>query len=105
MTLLNLNTAAIIYLMAAFTAGLALGAFYFLALWRTVQFLPKTKNQIRLMLGSFVIRMAVVMTGFYLVMGEGHWERLAAAMLGFILIRKILTYRLGPQDAVQTVNP
>jgi len=45
------------------------------------------------------------MTGFYLVMGEGHWERLAAAMLGFIIIRKVLTYRLGPQDAVQTVNP
>jgi F1F0 ATPase subunit 2 len=48
--------------------------------------------------------MAVVMAGFYLIMGTGHWERLAAAMLGFIIIRKILTYRLGPQNAVETIN-
>jgi hypothetical protein len=34
----------------------------------------------------------------------GHWERLAAAMLGFIIIRKILTYRLGPQKAVEMIN-
>jgi len=44
------------------------------------------------------------MAGFYLIMGTGNWERLAAAMLGFIIIRKILTYRLGPQKAVETVN-
>jgi hypothetical protein len=48
--------------------------------------------------------MAVVMAGFYFIMGTGHWERLAAAMLGFIIVRKILTYRLGPQNAVETVH-
>jgi F1F0 ATPase subunit 2 len=48
--------------------------------------------------------MAVVMAGFYLVMGGEHWERLVSAMLGFIIIRKILTYRLGPQNAVGTVH-
>ena len=25
-------------------------------------------------------------------------------MIGFIIIRKILTYRLGPQNAVETVH-
>jgi F1F0 ATPase subunit 2 len=59
---------------------------------------------VRLLLGSLILRMAVVMVGFYLIMGTGHWERLAAAMLGFIIIRKILTYRLGPQNAVETIN-
>jgi F1F0 ATPase subunit 2 len=90
-------------LMAAFAAGLVLGGFYFIALWQTVRRLPATGSPARLMLGSLVLRMAVLSAGFYFVMG-GHWERLAAAMLGFIVIRKILTYRLGPQKAVEAVH-
>ena len=90
-------------LMAAFAAGLVLGGFYFIALWQTVRRLPATGSPVRLMLGSLVLRMALLSAGFYFVMG-GHWERLAAAMLGFIVIRKILTYRLGPQKAVEAVH-
>jgi F1F0 ATPase subunit 2 len=90
-------------LMAAFAAGLVLGGFYFIALWQTVCRLPATGSPARLMLGSLVLRMAVLSAGFYFVMG-GHWERLAAAMLGFTVIRKILTYRLGPQKAVEAVH-
>jgi F1F0 ATPase subunit 2 len=69
-----------------------------------VRQLPTAKSPARMMLGSFILRMAVLMAGFYLITGTGHWERLAAAMLGFIIVRKILTYRLGPQNAVETVN-
>jgi F1F0 ATPase subunit 2 len=100
----SLDATLIFTLIAAFVAGLALGAFYFIALWRTVRQLPIAKSPARLMLGSFILRMAVIMAGFYLVMGTGHWERLTAAMLGFIIVRKILTYRLGPQNAVETVT-
>jgi F1F0 ATPase subunit 2 len=100
----SLDATLIFTLIAAFVAGLALGAFYFIALWQTVQRVPSTASPARLMLGSFILRMAVVMAGFYLIINGGHWERLAAAMLGFIIIRKILTYRLGPQNAVETVN-
>ena len=99
-----LNPAMLFPLVAAFAAGLALGAFYFIALWQSLQRLPVTNSPARLMLVSFVLRMAVVMAGFYLVMGGAHWERLVSAMLGFIIIRKILTYRLGPQNAVGTVH-
>ena len=100
----SLDTTMLLTLIAAFTAGLALGAVYFTALLHTLQQLPSAKSPVRLLLGSLILRMAVVMAGFYLIMGTGHWERLAAAMLGFIIIRKILTYRLGPQNAVETVN-
>jgi F1F0 ATPase subunit 2 len=99
-----LNPVMLFPLVAAFAVGLALGAFYFATLWRTVRQLPATHSPARLMLVSFVLRMAVVMAGFYLVMGGEHWERLVSAMLGFIIIRKILTYRLGPQNAVGTVH-
>jgi F1F0 ATPase subunit 2 len=100
----SLDAKMILTLITAFTAGTALGTFYFTALWHTVRQLSSAKSPARMMLGSYMLRMAVVMAGFYLIMGAGYWERLAAAMLGFIIVRKILTYRLGPQNAVETVN-
>ncbi|HNY50651.1 MAG TPA: ATP synthase subunit I [Smithella sp.] len=100
----HLDTASAFALIAAFAAGLVLGAFYFTALWHTVRRLSTTHSAARLMIGSFILRMAVVMAGFYLVMGHGHWERLAAAMFGFVVMRKILTYRLGPQNATEPVQ-
>ena len=98
-----MNVSMMIILTAAFAAGLVLGAFYFIALWQTVKRLSSTTSPVRLMLGSLALRMALLTAGFYLVMG-GHWERLAIAMLGFIIMRKILTYRLGPSKAVVAVH-
>ena len=99
-----LNPAMMFSLFAAFAAGLILGAFYFTALWQSVRRLPTATSPARLMLVSFGLRMAALMAGFYFIMGEQHWERLISAMLGFIIIRKILTYRLGPQNAMGTVH-
>jgi len=96
---MNMNMAVI--LAADFFAGMMLGAFYFIGLWRTVRQLPSIKSPAYLLLGSLILRMAVVMAVFYFIMGTGHWERLASAMLGFIITKKILTYRLGPQNAVE----
>jgi F1F0 ATPase subunit 2 len=72
----------------AFIAGMVLGAFYFGCLWLTVKRLPQSSRPALLTLGSFFGRMAVVLAGFYLVT-EGHWERLAAAMIGFLTIRAV----------------
>jgi F1F0 ATPase subunit 2 len=95
----ELNIITVALLSGAFAAGLLLGAFYFIALWRTVRKLPDTLSPVRLMLGSFALRMAVVLPGFYFVMG-GQWDRLAMALIGFILMRMILTRRLGMDKAV-----
>ena len=91
---MNANTIFILALM--FLAGMALGAFYFISLWQTLMILPKTQNRASLLMVSFVLRVAVVLTALYLLM-DGHWERVAVAMIGFIVMRKILTYRLGTQ--------
>ena len=95
----ELNIVTVALLSGAFAAGLVLGAFNFIALWRTVKRLPDTPSPLRLMLGSFVLRMAVVLPGFYFVMG-GEWKRLATALIGFILMRMILTRRLGMDKAI-----
>ena len=95
----ELNMITIVILSLAFAAGLVLGAFYFIALWRTVKRLPDTPRPLRLMLTSFALRMAVVLPGFYFVMGE-QWERLAMALTGFILMRMILTHHIGMDKAI-----
>jgi len=50
----ELNIVTVALLSVAFAAGLVLGAFYFIALWRTVRKLPDAPRPLRLMLGSFV---------------------------------------------------
>jgi len=94
----ELNMITVALLSGAFAAGLVLGAFYFIALWRTVRKIPDTQSPARLILGSLVVRMAVVLPGFYFVM-SGHWERLVMALIGFILARKLLTRRFGSSVA------
>jgi len=84
----------------AFGAGCLLGFLYFMGLWRTVQKLTSAKSPARVVIGSFVLRTAMVLAGFYFLMGAGHWERLVAALTGFVLMRKILTYRKGPRQAI-----
>ncbi|HDJ28842.1 MAG: ATP synthase subunit I [Deltaproteobacteria bacterium] len=80
----------------AFAAGLLIGSFYFLALWLTVRRLPKARFPAVLTLSSYLIRSAVSMGAFYLVMA-GCWERLLVSLLGFIVMRFILVRRFQPQ--------
>lgn len=82
-------------LIMAFAAGLLIGSFYFLALWMTVRRLPKARLPAVLTLGSYLIRSAVSMAGFYLVM-SGCWERLLVSLLGFIVMRSILVRWFRP---------
>jgi F1F0 ATPase subunit 2 len=50
---------------------------------------------------SFALRTALALTGFYLVM-QGDWQRLAAALVGFLLMREILLRRLGKTNPTLT---
>jgi F1F0 ATPase subunit 2 len=84
----------IVRLVLVFLAGTGLGCFYFGGLWLTVRFLPQSRRPVLISLGSFFGRTALAVLGFYLVMA-GHWERLMVALLGFVLMREILTRRLG----------
>ena len=39
--------------------------------------------------GSLLLRMGIVLTGFYFVSG-GHWERLLVCLIGFVMARFIV---------------
>jgi len=79
----------------AWVAGLCLGAMFFGGLWWTVRRAVSSKQPAIWFLGSFLLRMGVVLGGFYFV-GRGHWQRLLACLLGFVIARFIIT-RLASQ--------
>lgn len=85
----------------ALLAGVGLGIFYFTGLWWTVKALSVSQNPALLSLGSFLVRTAAVLTGFYLVMGW-QWERLLVCLLGFMTARIVLVRRLKPETARRT---
>ena len=71
-------------------AGLLLGAIFFGGLWWTVRKGVSSKRPALWFFGSLVLRMSIALAGFYFV-GRGHWERLVACLLGFIIARFIVT--------------
>ena len=95
---------AIGMLVLMFAAGMALGACYFVGLWQTLKRLPQTKGRGRLLLVSLVVRLSVLLAIFYFLLQDGRWERLAAALIGFVVMRKILTARLGPQKTAEATQ-
>ena len=83
-------------LTAVFSAGMALGLFYFAGLWWTVRKLPTMQSPALWTIVSFVVRSGIALAGLYLVMA-GRWENLLACLAGFTLIRLWLVHRLKPQ--------
>ena len=82
------------YLIFAFAAGMALGAFFSLNLWSSVKAMTGRETPWYILYGSFVLRISVVLLGFFLVMA-GRWERMIAALAGFILVREVMVRLLG----------
>lgn len=87
------------YLVFAFAVGMVLGAFFSLNLWSSVQKMTDDETPWYILYGSFMLRISVVLLGFYLVM-DGRWEHMIAALGGFVLMREILVRRLGRNPGV-----
>jgi F1F0 ATPase subunit 2 len=84
-------------LAADLCAGVLLGAFFFGGLWWTIRSSPPSQWSGLFFAGSLLIRMAVAVTGFYLV-SHGEWRKLVACLAGFLLARITVTrlVRLPP---------
>ena len=76
-------------LVAAGVGGGALGAIFFGGLWWTVRRGVLSAHPVLWFLGSLLLRMAVVLVGFYFV-GQGDWKRLVACLVGFVLARLVV---------------
>ena len=71
-------------------AGVLLGAFFFGGLWWTIRSSSPSQWSGMLFSASLLLRMAIAVTGFYLV-SHGEWRKLAACLAGFLLARIAVT--------------
>ncbi|MBW2688514.1 MAG: ATP synthase subunit I [Deltaproteobacteria bacterium] len=69
--------------------GGVLGVIFFGGLWWTVKKGVSSRQPALLFFASLLLRTIIVLTGFYLVT-TGHWSRLLACLLGFIIARFIV---------------
>jgi F1F0 ATPase subunit 2 len=71
--------------------GILLGAFFFGGLWWTIRSGSSSQWSGLLFSASLLFRMAIAVTGFYLV-SHGDWRKLVACLSGFLLARIAVTW-------------
>src|ERR1700690_1255069 len=79
-----MNEALILAL--AWLAGGGLGTIFFGGLWWTVRRGISSPRPQLWFLGSMLLRMSIVLVGFYFV-GRGQWQRLLLCLIGFVMGR------------------
>jgi F1F0 ATPase subunit 2 len=82
-------------------AGILLGTFFFGGLWWTIRMGPPSEWSGLIFAGSLLIRMAIAVTGFYLV-SHGDWRKLLACLAGFLLARIAVTRLIRLPSAKST---
>ena len=92
------DVAGLAWLLGAFALGFAAGAAYFAALWATVRVLPATRRPALVLFGSFVLRFGVVAAVFVMMVRDGGFSWIAAALAGFFLARLVIVRRLLPAE-------
>ncbi len=84
----------------AFSAGVGLGAIFFAGLWWTVRQALLANHPALWIVGSLLLRMAVLLCGIYWVAG-GSWQRMLACVVGFVTTKLVATWLALPRS----VNP
>jgi len=91
-------------LLVALVMGVLLGALFFGGLWWTVRKSLASQRPALWIFSSLLLRMGVTLIGFYWV-GGGHWERLLLCLLGFLVVRLFITFRLPSGPALWAQSP
>jgi F1F0 ATPase subunit 2 len=78
-------------LMLAGIAGMVLGAIFFGGLWWTIRKGLSSNQPALWFFVSLLLRTSIVLAGF-LVLARGHWQRLVAGLLGFVMARLVVTW-------------
>jgi F1F0 ATPase subunit 2 len=76
-------------MLVALPIGAGLGLIFFGGLWLTVARIPSSRRPHLLLAGSFLLRMTVVLSGFYLLAPLG-WQAMTIAMAGLLITRQVL---------------
>ena len=87
----------VLFMGLSFMVGLLLGAVFFGGLWHTVGKLATSSVPALWFIGSFFIRSAITVLGFYYI-SFGDWRRLIVCLLGFIIARYAVVYFTKSKD-------
>ncbi|MBF0206385.1 MAG: ATP synthase subunit I [Oligoflexia bacterium] len=79
-------------LIFAFVMGLLLGGIFFGGLWLTVKKGLSAKRPALWFFVGILLRMSIVLSGFYYFVSSGHWEQALVCLLGFMVIRLSVTW-------------
>ncbi len=90
-------------LLLAGIAGIFLGLVFFGGLWWTIRKGISSDYFPVLFLGSFLLRMGIVLVGFFLV-SAGHWERLVGCLVGFFVARLLVARLTRLQTIIQPAS-
>lgn len=80
-------------MIASLAAGIALGLMFYGGLWTTVKSLMKTRNPVALTFSSYLLRVALTLTGFVLIARAG-WQDAVVCLAGFAIGRVIVSRTL-----------
>ena len=90
-----MTMAETLILTLAWVGGGALGTFFFGGLWWTVRKGLSSRHPAPWFLGSLLLRTGIILAGFYFI-SDGHWSRLLACLVGFVIARLVVTRFAGP---------
>lgn len=81
--------------------GFVLGLIFFGGLWWTIRRMLHSRQLALWMLGSLLLRMAIALSGFWLIAGH-DWKRMLVSLAGFLIARFALTSlpRLWPMQRI-----
>lgn len=90
-------------LLIALVAGGALGVIFFWGLWYTVRIGLRSKHSGLIFTVSLIVRMAIVLLGFYYI-GAQNWQKMLASLVGFLIARIIITRITKKDDLSKNVS-
>jgi F1F0 ATPase subunit 2 len=88
----------VLNMILVFVTGIALGMLFFGGLWLTVKKTVTARKPAILILSSFIVRVAIVLLGFYFICAE-DWQKILVAFSGFIIARFLMVYFTKIKDA------
>ena len=96
-----MKTMEIFSLLPALAAGIALGGIFFGGLWFTVRKGLNSKMAGFIFLGSLIVRLAIVIVGFYFVASDS-WQKMLACLLGFLIARVVIIHLTKKEKQLTT---
>lgn len=78
----------------SFLMGILTGAIFFGGLYWTLQQMDTVRHPALFMMFSLIVRLAILLGGFYLIM-DGRYQNILIALVGVILTRSLLLMKFG----------